>query len=146
MEEIGFIYVFALSVLLLSAMFYTIRDSTSVQKESATKTFLENEARLLAGTIQDVIDMHLTSPDIDYRRVVDLTSADQVYQYRMEISNTSITLISRYEEISANSNLYNPTGIAITSKVESDVSAIRISYDEDLDMITIIPVDPSSSI
>ena len=146
MEEIGFIYVFALSVLLLSAMFYTIRDSTSVQKESATKAYLENEARLLAGTIQNVIDMRLTSPDIEYRRVVDLTAADQLFQYRMEITNTSITLISRFEEISANSRIYNPTYISITPTVESDANAILISFDSELEMITIVPVDPSSGI
>lgn len=143
MEEIGFIYVFALSVLLLTAVFYAIRDSTSVQKESATKVYLEDQSRLIAGIVQDVIDMRITSPEIEYRRIVDLTSPNQIYQFRMVFTTTSITLISRFQEISADAPIYNPTGIVLTPQVESDADGIMISYDPDVDMITIKPVNPS---
>ena len=143
MEEIGFIYVFALSVLLLTAIFFTIRDSTDIKKESATKTYLEDQVRLIAGVVQDVIDLHFTHPEINYTRVFDLTPSDQVYQFRMEFTRTSLTLISRYQEITASAPLYNPSNVNITSNVESDVSAIRIHYDSEENFIEIRPTDPN---
>ena len=146
MEEIGFIYVFALSVLLLTTIFFAIRDSTDVMKRSATKVYLEDQARLIAGIVQDVIDMRITSPEIEYRRIVDLRSPDQIYQFRMMFTPSGVTLISRFQAISADAPLYNPTGIVITPQVESDASAILIFYDPAEDMIKIRPVNPNTSL
>lgn len=143
MEEIGFIYVFALSVLLLSAIFYTIRDSTSVQKERATKTYLGDQVRLISGIIQDVIYMQLSYPEMEYSRILDLRAADKVYQFRIEFTRTTITLISRFEEISATVAIYNPAGLELTPQVESDASAILIHYDSIEGIIEISPVNPN---
>lgn len=142
MEEIGFIYVFALSVLLLSAVFYTIRDSTDTQQDAATRTYLEDQARLIAGIVQDVIDMHLVAPEIEYQRVVDLRSPDQIYRFRIVLTPDRVTLISRYKEITVHSPLYNPDGTPITPRVESDSSAILIRYDPVIGMISVSVVDP----
>lgn len=145
MEEIGFIYVFALSVLLLTAIFFTIRDSTDSQKETATKTYLEDQVRLIAGVVQNVIDMQLNHPEVEYSRVLDLRSPDQIYQYRIDFSITTVSLVSRFEEISTSINYYNPLGFGITPTVESDASAFMVRYDPDARFIEIRVVDPGQA-
>ncbi len=146
MEEIGFIYVFALSVLLLSAVFYTIRDSTSVQKKSVTKSYLEDQVRLISGVVQDIIDLRITNPEINYSRVLDLRTTSQIYQFRIEFTRTTITLISRFEEITAFASIYNPQGLDITPKVESDASALMFQYYKIENLINVQPVDPSKAL
>ena len=139
MEEIGFLYVFLLSILLLSSIFFTIEDSTRTRRKSTTATFYEDAAHHIAGVVQDVIDMRLSYPEVEYTRYFNLrhTDPDVAYRYRIEFSKTRVTLISRVGGIRVSAGLYNPEGIKIDEKIESDARAIRIQYNLPLDEIVI---------
>lgn len=142
MEEIGFIYVFALSVILLSAIFYTITDTTTQEKERATRLYLEDEVQRVAGVLHDVIDMQIIHPDTSYTRIFHLGQGDGVYNYRITFTSSRITLVSRYEDISTSLAIYNPMDLKIDARIQSDTKAVSMQYDPDLYEIVIVPVDP----
>ena len=130
MEEIGFIYVLALSILLLSSIFYTIRDTTETKKESTSITFYEDAAHHITGVVQDVIEMHITHPELSYTRVIELRHPGEVYQYWIKFSDTTVTFHSRVKTISVSVSIYNPDNISIDETVSGDVDVLSISYDE----------------
>jgi len=142
MEEIGFIYVFGLSVILLSSIFYTVSESTSTEKERATIGYLENEAQRVAGVLQNVIDLQLTNPGMNHTRLLHLGHEERIYQYRIVFTLNMVTLISRYEDISTSTKIYNPTDIGIDANIQSDASAITFHYDPTEHRMLITMVDP----
>ena len=142
MEEIGFIYVFGLSVILLSAIFYTISDTTKSRKELATKAYLEDEVERISGVVQIVIDMQLNHPGINYTRIIHLSHPDQIYQYRIELSQSRVFLVSRVEEITASAILYNPMEINIDSVITGDAKAFSITYESSDHSLNIQIINP----
>ncbi len=137
MEEIGFLYVFSLSVLFLWAILVTVTETTQTQKESTTITFFEDVTHHVTSVVQDVIDMHISNPDVNYSRYMKLRHSNHAYQYRIEISETQVTAISRTGDIRSSRSLYNPDNIIINEKIQSDSSAIMIQYDPALHEINI---------
>jgi len=127
-EEIGFIYVLALSVLLWTAIFFTIEDSTSSQKEQASKTFLDGTSEMIAGVVQDVINQQIIIPDVNLSKTLELSHPQETYQYRIEFSQSAVWCISRVKNIRVSSPLYNPMEIHIDTTITGDAGGLEIRY------------------
>ena len=140
MEEIGFIYVLALSVILLSSVILTVQNSTSDRKLNATTTFYQDVAHHLASAVQDVITSHLVHPDISYTRYITLRHTDLAYGYRIEFSQYNVTVISRVGDIKITANFYNPTEIEIAADYIADAKFVCLYYDPLENSISIISV------
>lgn len=128
MEEIGFIYVLALSVILLSSIIMTVQSSTSDRRRNATSTFYQDVAHHISSSVQDVIDMHLLHPDLNYTRYLTMRHTSLAYSYRVEFTDNGVTIISSVENIRVTSDFYNPTGIRIKAGFIGDAKIILLYY------------------
>lgn len=132
---IDFLMTFTLSLFFMLSITYAIKDNGLEQAKDLSRYEYELVANDVAMNIEDMIHSAERNPDIRMEKEIVLHHNVKTIEYTINITNTKVTLDSRYEDITVTTPIHNNGNIKVKGEIVSSSEFSILLYDPEQKVI-----------
>jgi hypothetical protein len=127
--EIGYVYTFIISSILLTAMTMMSTDMVNDSGNAALRIMLSDVAEHVESEIGSVVAYSMRSPNSTVEKVVQLQPIAFTFNYRISATDHILYVNSSTDPVDIRRPIMNPGNIEISGSVASSMSELIIRYE-----------------
>jgi len=133
--EVGYIYTFIFSTMLLSSIFFSITKITGDKREEFAKEEFIDTLDRIVNSIEGASYLAIKSPNASFEKSIPLTKYTRDYKYWITVTNKTVYINSTDSEIKLKRNL--ECSVPCWGTISGDSETVKIIYQKDAKAIEV---------
>lgn len=133
--EVGYIYTFIFSTILLSSIFFSVTKITGDKREEFAKEEFVDTLDRVVNSIEEASYLTIKSPNASFEKSIPLIKYTRDYKYWITVTNNMVYINSTDNEIKLKRNL--ECSVPCSGTISGDSETVKIIYQKDAKAIIV---------